>query len=54
MAKGFNQKYEIDYLETFTAIAKMNTVIVILAITVIKGWRLDQLDVKNAFLSGVL
>jgi len=30
MAKEFTQTYEVDYLETFAPIAKMNTVRVIL------------------------
>lgn len=54
MTKGFSQKYEIDYLETFVSMVKMNTDRVILAIVVIRRWRLDQLDVKNTFLNGDL
>ncbi|CAN6453764.1 unnamed protein product [Victoria cruziana] len=51
VAKGFSQKCEIDYLETFAHMAKMNTVRVILALAVLKDWYLFQLDVKNAFLN---
>lgn len=52
MAKCFSQKHEIDYLENFIFVVKMNIVKVILAIAVTRGWRLDQLHVKNTFLNG--
>ncbi|KAF3773518.1 Retrovirus-related Pol polyprotein from transposon TNT 1-94 [Nymphaea thermarum] len=54
VAKGFSQKYGIDYLETFAPVAKLKTVRVILALAVHEKWRMDQLDVKNAFLNGHL
>lgn len=54
VAKNFSQKYEIDYLETFAPGAKMNIAIIILAIVVIRNWRLDQLDIKNVFINGDL
>lgn len=53
VAKGFIQKYKIDYLETFSLVAKMNTIKVIFAI-VVKGRKMFQLDIKNAFLNGDL
>jgi Reverse transcriptase (RNA-dependent DNA polymerase) len=35
-------------------VAKMNTVRILLSITVNNGWNLHQMDIKNAFLQGTL
>lgn len=54
VAKGFEQRYGIDYEDTFIPIVKTATIIIVLSIAVSKGWSLRQLDVQNAFLHGVL
>ena len=50
VSKGYTQSHGIDYLETFAPIAKMTIIRVLIALVANYGWKLQQLDVKNAFL----
>ncbi len=54
VAKGYAQTYGIDYEETYSPVAKMTTVRIIIAMATVKGWSLHQMDVKNVFLHGDL
>jgi hypothetical protein len=54
VAKGYAQTYGIDYEETYSLIAKMTIVKVIIAMATTKGWSLHQMDVNNFFLHGDL
>ncbi|KAH9288209.1 hypothetical protein KI387_032326, partial [Taxus chinensis] len=54
VAKGYAQKEGIDYEETFAPTAKMKTIKVVCTLAAQKGWRLQQMDVKSAFLNGDL
>ena len=44
----------VDYFETFSPIARIETIRSILAVVVQHQWRVYQLDVKSAFLNGNL
>jgi hypothetical protein len=54
VAKGDAQKSGIDYNETFAPVARLDTIWTLIALAAQKGWKLFQLDVKSAFLNGVL
>jgi hypothetical protein len=54
VAKGFHQQYVIDFEETFSPVVKPPTVRLILSLAVTYNWPLRQLDMRNAFLHGVL
>jgi hypothetical protein len=54
VAQGFSQKEGIDYEETFAPVARLEAIGILLAFSVAKGFKLNQMDVKSAFLNGVL
>jgi len=54
VAKCYTQTYGIDYSETFSPVAKIDTIRVLFSIATNKNWSLHQFDVKNVFLHGDL
>jgi hypothetical protein len=54
VAQGFSQKEGIDYEETFAPVAHLEAIRILLAFSMAKGFKLHQMDVKSAFLNGVL
>ena len=54
VAKGCTQTYGINLTDTFAPVAKINTVRVLLSLSLNLDWPLQQFDVKNAFLHGEL
>ncbi|KAI3772163.1 hypothetical protein L6452_03343 [Arctium lappa] len=54
VAKGYCQEEGIDYDETFAPIARLEAIRIFLAYAAHKGFKVDQMDVKSAFLHGKL
>lgn len=54
VARGFTQKPGIDFFETFALVARLETIRTLIALAAQKNWLIYQLDVKSAFLNGVL
>ena len=54
VAKGYAQKWGIDYNETYALVARFDTIITILALTTKYKWLVYQFDVKSTFLKGEL
>ncbi|XP_068338928.1 uncharacterized protein [Pyrus communis] len=54
IAKGYTQKPGLDYNETYAPVARLDTIRTLIALAAQKSWKLYQLDVKSAFLNGVL
>ncbi|RVW33229.1 Retrovirus-related Pol polyprotein from transposon RE1 [Vitis vinifera] len=54
VARGYAQTYGVDYSDTFSPIAKLNSVRLFISIVASQQWMIHQLDIKNAFLHGDL
>ena len=52
--KGFRQVQGVDNDETFSPIAMLKSVRIILAIAAYYDYEISQMDVKTAFLNGYL
>jgi len=54
VAQGYSQQEGIDYTETFAPVARLEAIRLILSYAVNHGIILYQMDVKSAFLNGVI
>jgi hypothetical protein len=54
VAKGYAQRYGIDYEKTTAPTTRLESFRMILHIAATLGWDLQQIDIKTAFLHGVL
>ncbi|GJV43581.1 retrotransposon protein, putative, ty1-copia subclass [Tanacetum coccineum] len=51
VAKGFTQTYEVDYEETFSPVADIRAIRILIAIAAYYDYEIWQMDVKTAFLN---
>ena len=54
VAKDCTQIFRIDFKETFSPVARFETIRLLLSIAVLEDWDIETLDVKTAFLFGEL
>jgi hypothetical protein len=54
VTKGYSQKYEIDYEDTFALVSKLNRIRLMISLATKHNWKLYQLYVKFDFLNGEL
>jgi len=54
VVKRYNQEEGIDYDETFAQLARLEAVRLLLSFGRMRGFKLFQMDVKSAFLNGVI
>ena len=54
VARGFSQVKGVDYDETFAPIAWYTSIQSIISIAAKMGWQIHQMDVKTAFLNGII
>jgi hypothetical protein len=52
VARGFTQKEGIKYEETFSLVARYTSIRTIIALDLVHGWKLHQMDVKTSLLNG--
>jgi hypothetical protein len=54
VAKGYTQKDRVYYEETFSPVAMLKSIRILLAIAAYLDYDIWQMDVKTAFLNGFL
>ena len=54
VARGFSQKEGIDYEEMFSHVSRYTSIRTIISLAAKMKWKLHQMDVKTAFLDGVI
>ena len=54
VGQGYSQEERIDYDETYAPVARLEAIRMLLAYVCFMGFKLFQMDVKSAFLNGVL
>jgi hypothetical protein len=54
VAQGFSQVESLDFGETFTHVAHLVAIRILLAFAACKRFKLYQMDMKSAFLNGVI
>ena len=54
VAQGYSQEERIDYEKTYTPVARLEAIRMLLAFACFKNFKLFQMDVKSVFLNGFI
>jgi hypothetical protein len=54
VAQGFSQVEGLDFRETFAHVARLEALRILLAFASSKGFKLYQMNMKSAFINGVI
>jgi hypothetical protein len=54
VARGLSQKEAVDYEDTLASVAGYTSIRAIMSLVSFMGWRIHQMDVKIAFLNGII
>lgn len=54
VVKGYGQVWGVDFFDTFSPVARLDTIRMLLSIEAQKSWKIFQMDIKSAFLNGLL
>jgi hypothetical protein len=54
VAQGFSHVDDLDFGETFDPVARLEAIKILLAFIAFKRFKLYQMDLKNAFINGVI
>ena len=54
VSHGLSQIEGVDYDKTFASVARFSSIRVVIFVVGEMGWRIHQMDVKTAFLNGLL
>ncbi|KAH9768531.1 hypothetical protein KPL71_011635 [Citrus sinensis] len=52
--KGYRQREDLDYFDTYSPVTRINSIRMIIAITTLRNLEIHQMDVKTTFLNGDL
>ena len=54
VAQGFSQVPSVDYFDTFAPVARLASICAVLAIAADLDFEVHQIDIKGAYLNGIL